>query len=50
VTDNSWTDLREFIAADADKPLVGQLELTRDTDLYHDLDMNPEHIEQLIRR
>lgn len=50
MTDNTWTDLREFIAADAGKPLVGQLELTRDTDLYHDLDMNPQHIEQLIRR
>lgn len=45
-----WKNLEEFISADAGKPLVGQLELTRDTDLYHDLDMNPDHIERLIRR
>ncbi|KWN70409.1 hypothetical protein WM24_06400 [Burkholderia ubonensis] len=45
-----WKSLEEFVAANAGKPLVGRLELTRDTDLYHDLDMEPDHIDKLIRR
>ncbi|RDK00551.1 hypothetical protein DLM46_22625 [Paraburkholderia lacunae] len=43
-----WNRLEEFIAEDAGKPIVGRLELTRDTDLYHDLDMNPDHITRLM--
>ncbi|KVG38154.1 hypothetical protein WL29_08130 [Burkholderia ubonensis] len=47
---DAWKSLEEFVAADAGKPLVGRLELTRDTDLYHDLDMEPDHIDKLVRR
>ncbi|MBN3843595.1 DUF1493 family protein [Burkholderia sp. Ac-20349] len=47
---DAWKRLEAFVAADAGKPLVGRLELTRDTDLYHDLDMEPDHIEALVRR
>ncbi|TKC81276.1 DUF1493 family protein [Trinickia terrae] len=46
--DTAWKKLAEFIAADAGKPVIGQLVLTRDTDLYHDLDLNPSHIERLM--
>ncbi|WP_321953536.1 DUF1493 family protein [Paraburkholderia bannensis] len=44
----AWNNLVEFIANDAGEPLIGKLSLTRDTDLYHDLDMEPKHIARLI--
>lgn len=45
---DAWKSLEAFVAADAGKPLAGRLDLTRDTDLYHDLDMSPEHIMRLM--
>ncbi|HDR9483547.1 acyl carrier protein [Burkholderia aenigmatica] len=47
---DSWESLEQFVATDAGKPLVGRLELTRDTDLYHDLDLEPDRIDKLVRR
>ena len=48
MADTAWKNLEEFIAADVGKPIIGHLDLTRDTDLYHDLDLNPGHIERLM--
>jgi hypothetical protein len=45
---DAWNNLVEFIAKDAGDPLVGKLNLTRETDLYHDLDMEPKRIALLI--
>lgn len=43
-----WTCLSQFVAADIGKPMLGALDLSRDTDLYHDLDMNPDHIARFM--
>lgn len=45
-----WNRLVEFIAKDAGEPIIGRLKLTRDTDLHHDLDMEPKHIARLIEQ
>jgi hypothetical protein len=45
---DAWNSLIEFIAKNAGEPVIGRLNLTRETDLYHDLDMEPKHIALLI--
>ena len=45
---DAWKTLEEFVATDLGKPHIGRLHLTRDTDLYHDLDMTPAHIARLL--
>ncbi|WP_028217642.1 DUF1493 family protein [Paraburkholderia oxyphila] len=47
---DAWTELEEFIRKEAGEPLIGKLDLTRDVDLYHDLDMNPPHIDRLLKQ
>jgi len=49
VTAEIWNSLKAFVAEDAGKPIVGRLQLTRDADLYHDLDMNPGRIAEFIK-
>jgi hypothetical protein len=50
VKTETWSSLKAFIAEDAGKPIVGRLQLARDTDLYHDLDMDPARIAEFIKR
>lgn len=50
MTADIWKNLEAFVKEDAGKPIVGQLQLTRETDLYHDLDMNPDHISEFMER
>ncbi|WP_321785341.1 DUF1493 family protein [Burkholderia pyrrocinia] len=45
-----WKSLEAFIAADIGRLPVDRIELTRDTDLYHDLDMEPGDIDKLVGR
>ncbi|MCA7898467.1 DUF1493 family protein [Burkholderia cepacia] len=47
---DAWKNLEAFIATDIGKLPVDRIELMRDTDLYHDLDMEPEHIDAFVRR
>ncbi|KVL53928.1 hypothetical protein WT01_26375 [Burkholderia cepacia] len=47
---DAWKNLEAFIASDIGKLPVGRIELTRDTDLCHDLDMAPDHIDAFVRR
>jgi hypothetical protein len=48
LTTDIWKRLEAFVADDAGKPPFGQLHLTRDTDLYHDLDMTTAHIKRFL--
>ncbi|WP_321813024.1 MULTISPECIES: DUF1493 family protein [unclassified Paraburkholderia] len=45
-----WNNLAVFIAKNRGEPLIGKLDLTRETDLYHDLDMEPKNIARLIEQ
>jgi hypothetical protein len=45
----AWAQLIEFIELKMGKPLLGQDRFTPETDLYHDLDLNPPEISALLR-
>lgn len=45
----AWTKLVEFFESRIEKPVIGKNRFTRDTDLYHDLDMEPYEIERVLR-
>ncbi|UXU91006.1 DUF1493 family protein [Burkholderia sp. S-53] len=47
---DAWKRLEAFIETDIGRFPVDRIELTRDTDLYHDLDMEPGDIAELVRR
>ena len=44
----AWDALVEFIEPIMGKPLVGRNRFTRETDLYHDLDLNPATIARVL--
>jgi Protein of unknown function (DUF1493) len=46
---DAWTKLVEFFELRVEKPVIGKNRFTRDTDLYHDLDMEPDEIERVLR-
>ncbi|MFM0348340.1 MULTISPECIES: DUF1493 family protein [unclassified Paraburkholderia] len=50
MTADIWNNLEAFVTEDAGKPIVGRLQLTRETDLYHDLFMNPDYISEFMKR
>ena len=45
----AWEALIEYIEGKVGKPLLGQDRFTPETDLYHDLDLNPPEISALLR-
>jgi hypothetical protein len=45
---SSWESLQEFMTSAWGRPILGSPALTRDIDLYHDLDMQPDRIEKLM--
>ncbi|VWC90077.1 acyl carrier protein [Burkholderia contaminans] len=47
---DTWKRLEAFITGDIGALPVRRIELSRDTDLYHDLDMEPDAIDTLIKR
>ncbi|OXJ30981.1 MULTISPECIES: DUF1493 family protein [Burkholderia] len=47
---DTWKRLEAFITGDVGGIPVRRIELSRDTDLYHDLDMEPDAIDALIKR
>ncbi|CAI8693003.1 hypothetical protein C5615_04960 [Burkholderia cepacia] len=47
---DAWKSLEAFITADVGRLPVDRTELTRDTDLYHDLDLEPGDIDELVRQ
>ncbi|VWB86353.1 DUF1493 family protein [Burkholderia lata] len=47
---DAWERLEAFFLADIDGLPVAGIELTRNTDLYHDLDLEPNDIDKLVRR
>lgn len=47
---DTWKRLEAFIATDIEKLPVGRIELSRDTDLYHDLDLEPGDIDRIVRQ
>ncbi|MBN3770667.1 DUF1493 family protein [Burkholderia sp. Se-20378] len=47
---DAWKRLEAFFSADIGELPVSGIELTRDTDLYHDLDLEPNDIDKLVRR
>lgn len=47
---DAWKSLEAFIATDIGRLPVDRIELTRDTDLYHDLDLEPNDIDEFVRQ
>lgn len=47
---DAWKRLEAFLATDAGRLPVDRIALVRETDLYHDLDMEPNDIDLFIRR
>lgn len=47
---DTWKRLEAFIATDIEKLPVDRIELSRDTDLYHDLDLEPSDIDRIVRQ
>lgn len=45
---DAWVQLVEFFESIAGKPLIGQNKFTRETDLYHDLDLEPKTIQSIL--
>ncbi|WP_211452247.1 DUF1493 family protein [Collimonas antrihumi] len=45
----AWDGLVTFLVAKIGKPLFGRDEITRDQDLYHDLDLEPQAIDELMK-
>jgi len=43
-----WAELIRFIDPVVGRPLTGKNEYCRDTDLYHDLDLEPKAIQALL--
>ncbi|MEX3955954.1 uncharacterized protein DUF1493 [Trinickia symbiotica] len=48
-SNETWVQLVRFFEPRLAKPIFGENRLTRNTDLYHDLDMEPDEIEQVLR-
>ncbi|AOI75824.1 DUF1493 family protein [Burkholderia sp. NRF60-BP8] len=47
---DTWKRLEAFIATDVARLQIDRIELSRDTDLYHDLDLEPHDIDRIIRQ
>ncbi|MBY8608027.1 MAG: DUF1493 family protein [Burkholderia sp.] len=47
---DTWKRLEAFIATDIEKLPVDRIALSRDTDLYHDLDLEPNDIDRIVRQ
>ncbi len=48
-SDATREELAAFLASRIGKPLFGRDEFTRDQDLHHDLDLEPQAIDELIK-
>ncbi|HEF5869796.1 TPA: DUF1493 family protein [Burkholderia cenocepacia] len=47
---DTWQRLEAFIATDVANRPIDRIELSRDTDLHHDLDLEPNDIDRIIRQ